>query len=147
MPMKAVRPAAHNLVNISRASIEVNPGNHENDNGDDDQSAAQQTHLFGDCRIDIVRISDRDNFRKTEAKTAPRSFSRGNTKDRLRRLESKLVEPDVGINALSHRLALSGKLFQARIFRQRLVIVLLPPRFFRRWRIETVQPEMKSLLN
>src|SRR5262249_21551894 len=89
----------------------------------------------------------RNDFRITEAEASAGRLSRRNSEDSLRGLKSKLVEPDVGVDALLLGFIFFGELFQLRILRQRVVVFLLPPRFVRRRRIESVQPEMKALLD
>src|SRR5260370_278523 len=83
---------------------------------------------LGQRRIDIIRVSNRNSFRKTEPQTTAGCLSRSDAKDGLRRLKGEFVEPDVGVDTLCHRFALIGEFLHARVLRQSIVIVFLPPR-------------------
>src|SRR5260370_33484894 len=96
----------------------ANACNYENYDGQYDRQPSRETQFLSDRRIDIVRVGDGNDFGKAEPEPAPGCLSGRNAKDRLGRLKSKFVEPDIRVDALFHRLALLGAFFHARVFGQ-----------------------------
>src|SRR6266480_2866097 len=80
---------------ITRIKGNTNTNGDENYHRKNYYRTTGQSHLFGDCRVDIIGVGDGDHFRIAQAEPSSRGFTRRNSENSLGGLKGKLVEPDI----------------------------------------------------